>query len=72
MLSRRSIDMLFDLIENRLATMQVIDREDRRQLAILTQAQRELLLISKTVPPAERSRARNRFTRSCLSLATGT
>ena len=42
MMSRRSIDMLIDLVENRMACMQVVDREDHRQFAILSQARREL------------------------------
>ena len=45
-LSRRSIDMLMDLIENRIACMQVVDREDHRQLAILTQARREIMTLT--------------------------
>ena len=45
MMSRRSIDVMLDLIENRVACMQVIDREDHRQLAIMTQARRELLAL---------------------------
>jgi hypothetical protein len=48
-LSRRSIDMLMDLIENRIACMQVVDREDHRQLAILTQARREILTLTSAV-----------------------
>ena len=43
MISRRSIELMLDLIENRVACMQVIDREDHRQLAIMTQARRELM-----------------------------
>jgi len=45
-LSRRSIDMMMDLIENRIACMQVVDREDHRQLAILTQARREIMTLT--------------------------
>jgi len=48
-LSRRSIDMLMDLIENRIACMQVVDREDHRQLAILTQARREIMTLTAAV-----------------------
>ncbi|MBL8697412.1 MAG: hypothetical protein JNK67_03510 [Alphaproteobacteria bacterium] len=58
MLSRRSIDMLLDLIENRVACMQVIDREDHRQLAILTQARREILSMSAQVKREERGKSR--------------
>jgi hypothetical protein len=45
MLSRRSIELMLDLIENRVACMQVVDREDHRQLAIMTQARRALLAL---------------------------
>ena len=48
-LSRRSIDMLMDLIENRIACMQVVDREDHRQLAILTQARREIQTLTGSI-----------------------
>jgi hypothetical protein len=53
-LSRRSIDMIIDLIENRVACMQVVDREDHRQLAILTQARRELMTLSSTTKREDR------------------
>jgi len=56
-ISRRSIDMLMDLIENRIACMQVVDREDHRQLAILTQARREIMTMSSTTPTAKRETA---------------
>jgi hypothetical protein len=58
MLSRRSIDMMLDLIENRVACMQVIDREDHRQLAILTQARKEILSLSAQVKREDRSKPR--------------
>ncbi len=41
-LSRRSIQTLMDLVENKLSMMQVVDREDARELAILESARREL------------------------------
>ena len=59
MLSRRSIDMMLDLIENRVACMQVIDREDHRQLAILTQARKEILSLSAQVKREDRSKPRS-------------
>ena len=58
MLSRRSIDMMLDLIENRVACMQVIDREDHRQLAILTQARKEILSLSAQVKREDRGKSR--------------
>ena len=41
-LSRRSIQTLIDLVENKLTQMQVVDREDARELAVLESARREL------------------------------
>jgi hypothetical protein len=41
-LSRRSIQTLIDLVENKLSNMQVVDREDARELATLESARREL------------------------------
>jgi len=41
-LSRRSIQTLMDLVENKLTQMQVVDREDARELAVLEAARREL------------------------------
>ena len=41
-LSRRSVQTLMDLVENKLSCLMVYDREDARELAILEQARREL------------------------------
>jgi hypothetical protein len=41
-LSRRSVQSILDLVENKLSCMQVIDREDAREFAVLEQARREL------------------------------
>ena len=41
-LSKRTIDTLTDLIEIKLSCMQVYDREDARELAVLEQCRREL------------------------------
>ncbi|HJS32853.1 MAG TPA: hypothetical protein VJ924_12735 [Alphaproteobacteria bacterium] len=41
-LNRRSIEMLLDLVDNKLTSMQVIDREDAREMALLEAAKREL------------------------------
>jgi hypothetical protein len=41
-LSRRSIHTLLDLVEIKLSCMQVFDREDARELAILEHARCEL------------------------------
>lgn len=45
-LSRRSIQTLTDLVENKLSMMQVVDREDARELAVLESARRELSLMA--------------------------
>ncbi len=69
MLSRRSIDMMLDLIENRVACMQVIDREDHRQLAILTQARKEILTLSAQVKREDRSKPRTHDTSHAMPSA---
>ena len=45
-LSRRSIHTLLDLVEIKLSCMQVFDREDARELAVLEQARRELATLT--------------------------
>ena len=45
-LSRRSIQTLMDLVENKLSMMPVVDREDARELAILESARRELSVMA--------------------------
>jgi hypothetical protein len=45
-LSRRSIHTLLDLVENKMSCMQVFDREDARELAILEHARRELAALA--------------------------
>jgi hypothetical protein len=45
-LSRRSIHTLLDLVEIKLSCMQVFDREDARELAILEHARRELAALA--------------------------
>ena len=44
-MSRRSVDTLIDLIENKMSTMLVFDREDARELATLEHARRELITL---------------------------
>jgi hypothetical protein len=45
-LSKRSVHTLLDLVENKLSCMQVFDREDARELAILEHARRELCALA--------------------------
>lgn len=42
-LSKRSLETILDLVEIKLSSMQVIDREDARELAQLETCRRELL-----------------------------
>jgi hypothetical protein len=67
-LSRRSIQTLMDLVENKLSCMQVVDREDARELATLESARRELssmlgLRRTAEMPPA----AEGRFQREAVA-----
>lgn len=41
-LSRRSVDMLLDLVEIKISYMDVADREDARDLVVLERAREEL------------------------------
>lgn len=45
-LTRRTVETLLDLVENKLSTMVVFDREDARELAILENARRELATLA--------------------------
>lgn len=47
-LSRKSIETLLDLVENKLGCMEVYDREDARELANLERCRRELIGIDST------------------------
>jgi hypothetical protein len=44
-LSRQSIENLLDLVEIKLSAMQVLDREDARELRHLETCRRELLVL---------------------------
>ncbi len=41
--AKKSIETMIDLVENKLSCIQVIDRDDARELAILEQCLRELM-----------------------------
>jgi hypothetical protein len=63
-LSRRSIQTLMDLVENKLTQMQVVDREDARELAVLESARRELSsLAGLRRPTGMTSPVEDRFSR---------
>ena len=65
-MSKRSVETLLDLVEIKLSSMQVLDREDARELALLESCRRDLLAMraglkgqtsaSKVVPYARESR----------------
>lgn len=42
-ISKRSVETLLDLVEIKLSSMQVLDREDARELAQLESCRRDLL-----------------------------
>lgn len=69
-LSRRSIQTLMDLVENKLSCMQVVDREDARELATLESARRELstmLGLRRTVEMPAAAVAEGRFHREAVA-----
>jgi uncharacterized protein (UPF0254 family) len=45
-LSKRSVETLVDLVEIKLSTIQIFDREDAREVAILERALNELTAIN--------------------------
>lgn len=54
-LSKSSVEMLIDLVENKLSCMDVWDREDRCQAMILKRCLDELtVLCARSAIPAER------------------
>lgn len=63
-LSKRSIETLLDLVENKLSCIEVFDREDARELASLEVARRQLqAMLSQPsrvdVVPFQRGRPRS-------------
>ena len=62
-LSRRSIQTLMDLVENKLSQMQVVDREDARELAVLESARRELSTMAGLRRPTAAPVVEGRFSR---------
>jgi hypothetical protein len=51
-LSRRSIEMLVDLVEIKISYMDVADREDARDLVVLEQCREELRGLTNGAPRA--------------------
>lgn len=56
-LSKRSIEALVDLVEIKLSCLDVFDREDAREKAILENARRELIAIAAGKRTAAASQA---------------
>jgi len=50
-LSRKSIDTLIDLVENKLGCMEVYDRDDSRELSRLQKCRHELVQLRTGVVP---------------------
>lgn len=71
-LSRQSIEALTDLVEIKLSCIQVFDREDAREMAILELCRRELGKLSEdaeagSVVPFARAQRRRRGPKSHAS-----
>lgn len=58
-LSKRSIEMLLDLVEIKISYMDVADREDVRNLQVLERARDELRSLTGIAIPPEAMRARS-------------
>ncbi len=73
-LSRKSIEVLLDLVELKISCIQVLDREDARELALMEQAKQELTGAGKLAavgdvvpfPGAKRRRGRPRKTAAAV------
>ena len=50
-MSKRSVETLLDLVEIKLSCMQVLDREDARELALLESCRRDLLALRANLAP---------------------
>ena len=53
MMSKRSVETLLDLVEIKLNCMQVLDREDAKELALLESCRRDLLAMRATLKGAK-------------------
>lgn len=51
-LSKRCVETLLDLVDNKLTAMQVFDREDAREVTILETCKRELQALKAMRPVA--------------------
>jgi hypothetical protein len=63
-LSKRSVEMLLDLVEIKISYMDVADREDARDLQVLERAREELRSLTEgtsTVTPLQRRAGRPRL-----------
>ena len=74
-MSQRSLDTLMDLVENRIACMEVMGREDMRELAYLHRCRNELhaFMMGDTpgalAAPSGRRRGRPPKNQAALALA---
>lgn len=48
-ISKRSVETLLDLVEIKLNCVQVLDRDDAKELALLENCRRDLLAIKATI-----------------------
>ncbi len=55
-LSKSSVEMLFDMVENRLSDMVVTDREDAKEQLVLRRTLQELAALSLDVSKGETRR----------------
>ena len=56
MMSKRSVETLLDLVEIKLNCMQVLDREDAKELALLESCRRDLLALRMSMKGAKGGR----------------
>lgn len=65
-LSRQAVEMLIDLVDNKLTCMEVFDRDDAREQNLLQHTMDELARLSRIVPQAAQPKRRGRPPKAAL------
>ena len=68
MISKRSVETLLDLVEIKLNCMQVLDREDAKELALLEGCRRDLLALRQSLR-GQKGAARGAYARAARASA---
>lgn len=69
MMSKRSVDTLLDLVEIKLNCMQVLDREDAKELALLESCRRGLIALRTSLKGSKVGRSGTGFGKAVRTAA---